>query len=241
MINPETGWGLTGETWAAMDELRAYSGGRLGWFNLGDRDLGTHLYRTTRLAEGATLSEVTAEIAARWGVAVRIVPMSDEPGRDQGGDRRAGRERPGGRLPGVLRRPPPRRAGASRPAGRRRRPRRRRPGCRDGHRRRRAASSSARRTRSCPSVRCWPTGGIGAAVAARRDRVVAVSPIIAGKALKGPADRMLAELGHEASVVGVARLWAPYAATLVIDEADAALAARGRPRPACGPWWPRRS
>jgi LPPG:FO 2-phospho-L-lactate transferase len=67
------------------------------------------------------------------------------------------------------------------------------------------------------------TPGIGPAVTNRRDRVVAVSPIIAGKALKGPADRMLADLGLEASVVGVARLWAPYAATLVIDEADAAL------------------
>src|SRR3984885_9826261 len=56
VINPETGWGLAGETWAAMDELRAYSGGRMGWFNLGDRDLGTHMFRTSRLAEGATLS-----------------------------------------------------------------------------------------------------------------------------------------------------------------------------------------
>src|ERR1700728_1708064 len=78
VINPETGWGLAGETWQAMEQLRAYSGGRLGWFNLGDRDLGTHLYRTTRLSEGATLSEVTAEISARWGVAVRILPMSDD-------------------------------------------------------------------------------------------------------------------------------------------------------------------
>jgi LPPG:FO 2-phospho-L-lactate transferase len=69
------------------------------------------------------------------------------------------------------------------------------------------------------------TGGIGAAVAARRERAVAVSPIVAGKALKGPADHMLTELGHEASVVGVARLWSPFAATLVIDEADAGLAA----------------
>jgi LPPG:FO 2-phospho-L-lactate transferase len=68
------------------------------------------------------------------------------------------------------------------------------------------------------------TGGIGPAVAKKRDRSVAVSPIIAGRALKGPADRMLTELGHEPSVVGVARLWAPYAATLVIDDADAALA-----------------
>jgi LPPG:FO 2-phospho-L-lactate transferase len=77
-INPETGWGLAGETWQAMEELRAASGGRLGWFNLGDRDLGTHLYRTSRLAEGATLSEVTAELARRWDVGVRILPMADE-------------------------------------------------------------------------------------------------------------------------------------------------------------------
>src|ERR1700685_4608992 len=68
VINPETGWGLTGETWSAMEELRAYSGDRLGWFNLGDRDLGTHLYRTTRLAEGATLSAVAGEIARRLGI-----------------------------------------------------------------------------------------------------------------------------------------------------------------------------
>ena len=107
VINPDTGWGLSGETWAAMEELRAYSGGRLGWFNLGDRDLGTHLYRTTRLAEGATLSEVTGEIAARWGISVRIVPMSDSRRRDQGGDRRTGRERPGGGLSGVFRRSAP--------------------------------------------------------------------------------------------------------------------------------------
>src|SRR5580658_2706944 len=74
MINPDTGWGLVGETWSAMEELRAYSGGRLSWFNLGDRDLGTHLFRTTRLHEGATLSVVSAEIAARWQVGVRIMP-----------------------------------------------------------------------------------------------------------------------------------------------------------------------
>lgn len=80
-INTQTGWGLEGETWAAMSELRALSNGRLGWFNLGDRDLGTHLYRTSRLSEGATRSEVAGEIAKRWSVKVRIVPMSDEPVR----------------------------------------------------------------------------------------------------------------------------------------------------------------
>jgi LPPG:FO 2-phospho-L-lactate transferase len=66
--------------------------------------------------------------------------------------------------------------------------------------------------------------GVREAVTARRDRVVAVSPIVDGKALKGPADRLLPELGHEPSVVGVARLYAPLASTLVIDDADAARA-----------------
>ncbi|HEY3810774.1 MAG TPA: 2-phospho-L-lactate transferase CofD family protein, partial [Acidimicrobiales bacterium] len=92
------------------------------------------------------------------------------------------------------------------------------------------AIAGADRIVICPSnplVSIGPvlaTGGIGVAVAARRERAVAVSPIVAGKALKGPADRMLTELGYEASVAGVARLWAPYAASLVIDQADAHLA-----------------
>jgi LPPG:FO 2-phospho-L-lactate transferase len=236
VINPDTGWGLAGESWAAMEELRAYSGGRLGWFNLGDRDLGTHLYRTTRLGEGATLSEVTAEISTRWGVAVRIVPMSDdrvetrvviiEPdghGQDVGFQEYfVGRHHDIPireiRLEGL---------DAARAA----------PGVLD-------AIARAERVVICPSnpiVSIGPvleTGGIGPAVASRRDRVVAVSPIIAGHALKGPADRMMAELGHEPSVVGVARLWAPYAATLVIDEADGHLAegvARAGMRPVVAP------
>jgi LPPG:FO 2-phospho-L-lactate transferase len=218
VISPETGWGLAGETWAAMDELRAYSGGRLGWFNLGDRDLGTHLFRTTRLNEGATLSEVTAEISARWGLQIRLLPMSDDPVEtrvvvsDGEGVREIGfqdyfvkhrHDLPVKeiRLEGI----------ESATAG---------PGVVESIR-------DAEQLVICPSnpvVSIGPvlaTGGIGEAVAGRRDRTVAVSPIIAGKALKGPADHMLAELGHEPSVVGVARMWAPYAAALVMDEADA--------------------
>ena len=222
VINPETGWGLTGETWAAMEELRAYSDGRLGWFNLGDRDLGTHLYRTTRLSEGATLSQVTAEITARWGVAVQILPMSDESvetrvvvAEADGSDREVGfQEYFVGRRHEVPVRAI-RLAGVEAATAA--------PGVL-------AAIAGAAGIVICPSnpiVSIGPvlaTGGIGEAVAARRDRVVAVSPIVAGKALKGPADHMLEELGHEASVVGVARLWAPFAATLVIDGADGHLA-----------------
>ncbi len=216
VVDPGTGWGLAGETWAAMEELRACSGGRLGWFSLGDRDLGTHLYRTTRMGEGATLSAVTAEIAARWSVAVRLLPMSDErvetrvvladTGTEVGFQEYFVGRRHDVAVSAV------RLAGADAAAAA--------PGVLD-------AIAGADLLVICPSnpiVSIGPvlaTGGIGAAVARRRDAVVAVSPIVAGRALKGPADRMLAELGHEPSVVGVARLWAPYAAALVIDEADA--------------------
>jgi LPPG:FO 2-phospho-L-lactate transferase len=218
MINPETGWGRLGETWSAMEELRAYSGGRLGWFNLGDRDLGTHMYRTTRLAEGAALSEVTGEVARRWGLGLRILPMSDDrvetrividdgspTGREVGfqeyfvGARHDVPVREV-RLAGV---------GSARPA----------PGVIE-------ALAGASAVVVCPSNPVVSIGpvlavpGVGAAVQARRADTVAVSPIVAGRALKGPADRMMAELGHDPSVVGVARMWAPYAATLVIDEAD---------------------
>ena len=236
MINPDTGWGLRGESWSAMAELRQYSGGRLGWFNLGDRDLGTHLYRTSRLAEGASLSHVTAEIAARWGLELRVLPMSDDRVEtriviDDG--------TPDGREVGFqdyfvgVRHEVPVRAirmvglAEARPA----------PGVL-------AAIDGADTIVICPSNPIVSIGpvlavpGVAAAVEARRGDTVAVSPIIAGRALKGPADRMLTELGHEASVAGVARMWAPYAATLVIDTADAARAAdveRAGMRPVVGP------
>ena len=218
MINPETGWGLRGETWSAMAELREYSAGRLGWFNLGDRDLGTHLYRTSRLAEGASLSEVTGEIARRWGLALRMLPMTDQlvqtrivvDDRSPDGNEvafqeyfvRARHEVPvrAVRFAGVE---------SARPA----------PGVVE-------AMAKAATILICPSNPVVSIGpvlavpGIADAVRARRRDTVAVSPIIAGRALKGPADRMLAELGHEPSVVGVARMWSPYAATLILDEAD---------------------
>jgi LPPG:FO 2-phospho-L-lactate transferase len=220
-INPDTGWGLRGETWQAMATVGRYGG--IDWFNLGDRDLGTHLYRTQRHAEGAPLSTVTAEIAAGWGLGLRLLPVTDDrlrtlvtldgPGDDAGREvtfqeyfvqRRhavavrsvrfdgADSATPG---PGVLH-----------------------------------ALTTATRVVIAPSnpvVSVDPVlavAGVRDALAARRDATVAVSPIVAGAALKGPADRLLRELGHEPSVVGVARWYAPLAATLVIDEADAHLA-----------------
>ncbi|MCH2420310.1 MAG: 2-phospho-L-lactate transferase CofD family protein, partial [Acidimicrobiales bacterium] len=75
--NPETGWGLAEETWQAMDALDRFGG--LTWFRLGDRDLGTHLYRTGRLAEGAGLAAVTAEITQAWGLETMLLPMTEDP------------------------------------------------------------------------------------------------------------------------------------------------------------------
>ena len=75
-IDPERGWGLRGETWQAMETVRRYGG--IGWFNLGDRDLGTHLYRTQRLRDGAPLSQVTAEIDRAWVLGLAVLPVSDD-------------------------------------------------------------------------------------------------------------------------------------------------------------------
>jgi len=215
-VNPETGWGLAGETWTVMDALERYRG--LTWFRLGDRDLATHLYRTHRLSEGATVSEVTDELARSWGLGLRVLPMSDsrvETRLDVEGEGEIAfqdyfvRRRHAVTVKAV------RYAGAAdaTPA----------PGVLD-------AVTNATRVVICPSnpvlsiAPILAVPGIQDAVAARRDDVVAVSPIVAGAALKGPADRIMAELGVEATVVGVARLYAPFAGTLVVDEADAGLA-----------------
>lgn len=215
-IDPDRGWGLAGETWHAMEALRRFPEAR-AWFNLGDRDLATHLYRTDRMRAGAPLSAVTAEIAAAWGLGLTLLPATDDrletrvttaAGEigfqeyfvEQQHDVAVSAVRCAG-------------AEASRPA----------PGVLE-------AIRDAERLVIAPSNPIVSIGpvlavpGIRAAVEARREDTVAVSPIIAGAALKGPADRLLRELGHESSVVGVARLYAPLAATLVVDEADADLA-----------------
>ncbi|HEX2191665.1 MAG TPA: 2-phospho-L-lactate transferase [Acidimicrobiales bacterium] len=225
VVHPEQGWGRAGETWAVMDALGALraaapasSAAGETWFRLGDRDLATHLYRTQRRREGAVLSEVTAELARAWGVRSRLLPMTDDPVEtrvvvDDEGEI-GFQEYFVGRAHAVAVRAV-RFAGAeaARPA----------PGVLE-------ALAGAERVVVAPSnplVSIAPilaVPGIDEAVAARRENTVAVSPIVAGAALRGPAARLLAELGHEPSVVGVARLWAPWAAALVVDEADAALA-----------------
>ena len=217
-INPETGWGLVGESWNVMDGLRRYeSAGALTWFNLGDRDLATHLFRTDQLHRGAKLSEVTDAIRRAWNVGVRLLPMTDDRVATSVATAEGVlgfQEYFVGRhhdvavteviLDGIA---------SARPA----------PGVLAAI----AAADAIVVAPSNPLVSIGPVlavPGVRAAIEARRSIVCAVSPIIAGAALKGPADRMLAELGHEASALGVARLYASLCSTLVIDDADAALA-----------------
>jgi LPPG:FO 2-phospho-L-lactate transferase len=213
-IDPERGWGLRDETWQAMATLDRYGGAT--WFGLGDRDLGTHLYRTQRQAEGAPLSTVTDEIARAWGLELTVVPVTDDPLRTMITLAETGEEvgfqdyfvarRHVVPVKGV------RFAGApdARPA----------PGVLDAI----TGAATVVVAPSNPIVSIGPVlavPGVQEAVEARRDTVVAISPLVAGRALKGPADRLLRELGHEDSVVGVARLYAPFTGTLVIDQADA--------------------
>ena len=219
-VNPDTGWGMRGESWRVMDELEGLGGE--AWFRLGDRDLATHLYRTQRLSEGAALSTVTAELTAARGLACRLLPVTDDPLRTvvtlaPEGDQperdvtfqewfvgmRHAPAVAGLRFDG---------AASARPA----------PGVLE-------AIASARTIVVAPSnplVSIDPVlavPDVREAVTSRRDRVVAVSPIVAGAALKGPAATLMASLGHEPSVVGVAHHYAPFAATLVIDASDAHL------------------
>jgi LPPG:FO 2-phospho-L-lactate transferase len=225
-IDPERGWGLRDETWNAMAALARFatvrpegSSAAPTWFNLGDHDLATHFYRTARLREGASLTEVTAEIAAAFGLQQHLVPMSDdrvstvvalaEEGVEVSFQEYFVQRRHGVPVCGV-----------------------RFDGADAAHLSQRARSALTDSAAviiapSNPLVSIGPVralDGVDEVLSARRGTVVAVSPIVGGAALKGPADRMLVELGHEPSVVGVARLYAPIASALVIDPVDEHLA-----------------
>jgi LPPG:FO 2-phospho-L-lactate transferase len=224
MDNRETGWGVTGETWNVLAELTSIGGE--DWFALGDRDLATHLFRTGGLTAGQSLGAVTAVLAERRGVGVRLLPVTDDALRTRLTLSEASTLGPAGtevsfqdyfvrlRHDVAVRGVRFEGAASARPG----------PGVLD-------ALAEAETIIVCPSNPVVSIGpllavpGIREAVTARRERVVAVSPIVAGAAVKGPADRLMAELGTESSVVGVARLYAPWVGTLIIDAADASRAA----------------
>jgi LPPG:FO 2-phospho-L-lactate transferase len=228
-IDPGRGWGLVDETWQAMEQVRRYAASAgidahdevgndaAGWFSLGDRDLGTHLYRTSRRRAGATLSQVTAEIARAWGLELSILPVSDDPvrtrltttdGADLSFQEYFVREQHGVAVRAVH----VHGAEHATPA----------PGVIDAV----ADADVVVIAPSNPVVSIDPVlavPGVRDAVVAARERTVAISPIVGGAALKGPADRLLRELGHDASVTSIARWYAPVASALVIDEVDATL------------------
>lgn len=223
-IDPVRGWGLVDETWTAMAALERYvevrpdgSSAAPRWFGLGDQDLATHFYRTARLAEGATLTEVTEEIRQAWAVPIRLIPMSDERCSTMvtlaDDDTEVSFQDYFVRLHHSVPVSAVRFDGEA--------------GLGAGAREAIASASVVMIAPSNPLVSIGPIRSLPGAeelLASRRDDCVAISPIVGGAALKGPADRMLTELGHEPTVVGVARLYAPIASVLVIDPADAALA-----------------
>lgn len=211
--NRSQGWGIEGETWNCLEALSELGGP--DWFRLGDRDVATHLYRTQRLRDGARLSEVTGEICAALGIAHRVLPMSDDP---------VGTivHTAGGELPFqdyfVRRRCEPQVtgfhfAGADRAAM---------------HPELRAALSSPdlRAVIFCPSnpfVSIAPMlaiAGIKEALLSIHAPVVAVSPIIGGKAIKGPAAKMMGELGLPISSLAVAKHYRDLVTAFIVDETD---------------------
>jgi LPPG:FO 2-phospho-L-lactate transferase len=224
-VDPETGWGLAGDSYACLEQAALL--GEETWFRLGDADLATHVQRTLLLREGRTLSEATEAVAGAFGLECRLLPMTDDPVRTivatdasaEGGSASGGGELSfqeyfvrrhwqdevrALRFQGT---------DEARPA----------PGVLDAI----AGAEVIIVAPSNPLVSIGPILAVPGVRQALRDTpapVVAVSPIVGGRALKGPADRMLASLGHEASAPGVARLYADFLDVLVLDREDAALA-----------------
>lgn len=214
VANPETGWGRRDESWTVMEAL-----GQLGgetWFRLGDKDLATHIERTRRLRAGESLSSVTGDLAARLGVKCSIVPMSDKPVRtmvatDQGElafqdwfvRLRCEPAVKSVRFAGAHRAKP--------------------------HRALRSMAG-LRGIVICPSnpfVSVAPIlaiPGVQTALVKAGAPRVAVTPIVGGRAIKGPAAKMLAELGHDVSALGVARYYRDWVDGFVLDAQDAGLA-----------------
>lgn len=215
--NLQTGWGLTEETWNSMAALRQLGGP--DWFHLGDKDLATHLERTRRLLSGETLSDVTAALCARLGIAHTVVPMSDEivmtlvrsenrwlPFQEYFVALKCEPKVSEFRFYGVELAEPS-------------------PGLRSA-----LESKALRGIIICPSnpfVSVDPIlaiPGVRSLIAERKVPVVAVSPIVGGQALKGPASKIMAELSLDPSPLAVARHYGSMLSGMIIDRVDASFA-----------------
>jgi LPPG:FO 2-phospho-L-lactate transferase len=217
MANPIHGWGLEGDTFHCLEALRKL--GAEAWFQLGDRDFATHLYRTARLREGATLTQVTAELTSAWGLPCKLIPMTDQRVRTLVKTR-------GGVLDFqtyfVRRRARDTVLGVTFHGARRARPA---PGLLQ-------AIRQAAGIIICPSNPIISIGpilavpGIRQALRKSTPPVVAISPIVGGRALKGPAARMMKSLGMRVSALGVAELYRDFVDVFILDEVDASQAAK---------------
>jgi LPPG:FO 2-phospho-L-lactate transferase len=214
VADPVRGWGRADETWTFMEALKGLGGE--SWFQLGDRDLAVHVERTWRLTQGSTLTEVTAHLAQALGIAVRVLPMSDDPVRTRVLTVEGWLDfqeyfvhrqcRPAVRdfaFAGTEGAAPQADALAA------------------------LERVDLRAIIICPSnpfVSIAPIlalPGIRSAIQRAAAPVIAVTPIIGGKAIKGPAAKMMAELGLEASAAGVAARYADLIDGFVIDQEDA--------------------
>lgn len=219
--NTELGWGLVGESWRVMEGLDDLGGD--AWFRLGDRDLATHLYRSQRLSQGATKSQITTELTNRLGVRVRLLPVTDDAVATYF-DTELGRlnfqeyfvrhhHDVAVRAIDIV-----------------------------GVDEATATTEVMDALRDASRIVIAPSNplisidpilrvrGVREVLEQRRDVVVGVSPIIDGHALKGPADRLLAELGHEVSCLGVLDFYKGLVGTWIIDVADAGRAGEARSR-----------
>jgi LPPG:FO 2-phospho-L-lactate transferase len=211
IVDEDKGWGIKGDTFHCLEMLKKH--GADTWFNLGDRDLATHIYRTERLAKGFTLSQITDEICRALGLKVKILPMSNDKFetrikireglvhfeeyfvKRQAKDEVLGVEFAGATdakpSPGVL-----------------------------------EAILDAELVIVCPSNPVVSIGtilavdGVRDALRKTSARVVAVSPIVAGAPIKGPADKLLRGLGLDVSAYGVAELYSDFLDAFVIDTKD---------------------
>ena len=213
LLDEERGWGLRGDTYQAM--AVAEQAGRETWFTLGDQDAGLHILRTRMLRKGEPLSTVTQKLAEGLGVGIRLLPATDDrlrtkiqtPDGELDFQEWFVRRRHADRVDGV------RFEGAdeSRPA----------PGVFEAI----AEADVVLLAPSNPFVSIRPILAVpGIEKALRERRVAAISPLVGGKALRGPLAEMMASLGHEPGAAGVRALYGDLVSILVLDREDAALA-----------------
>lgn len=213
-VNPETGWGLTGDTFAVVDQLQRFGYER--WFNLGDKDLAMAIHRTRLLRDGVPMHEVTANLAKAWGLACTVLPMANEPVRTMitGPEGELAFQEYMVRLRTEVDVRSVRFAGveSAKPA----------PGVIDAL----TSAGVIFLAPSNPFVSIGPilaVAGVRDALANTRATRVAISPIIAGQVVKGPAAKMMTTMGYEVSALGVAKIYDGLIDVFVIDEQDRAL------------------